>query len=138
MISRNQTILVVEDNPDHALLIRLAVRRTFPEIDVQVADDGREGVAYLAGTPPFQTRQSHPYPDLVILDLTMPGKDGFAVLEWIRAHAGSPPVVVLTSSVNPGDMVRALDLGAKAFHTKPADLEELLDIVRDMVERWID
>ena len=60
------------------------------------------------------------------------------MLEWIRAHAGSPPVVVLTSSVNPGDMVRALDLGAKAFHTKPADLEELLDIVRDMVERWID
>ena len=54
MISRNQTILVVEDNPDHALLIRLAVRRTFPEIDVQVAGDGREGVAYLAGPPPFR------------------------------------------------------------------------------------
>lgn len=139
MILRDLTILVVEDNPNHALLVRLAVRRTFPEIDVRVAGDGREGVAYLAGAPPFQSRQSHPYPDLVILDLIMPEMDGFGVLEWIRAQetSPSPPVVVLTSSVNPGDMARALDLGAKAFYTKPADLEELGQIVREIVERWI-
>ncbi len=137
MISRDRTILVVEDNPDHALLIRLAVRRTFPEIDVRVAGDGREGIAYLAGTPPFEI---HPHPDLVILDLIMPGKDGFTLLEWIRAQEGfpPPPVAVLTSSVNPSDAARALELGAKAFHTKPADLEELGEIVREMVERWIE
>ena len=96
MISRDRTILVVEDNLDHSLLLRLAVRHTFPEIDVRVAGDGREGVAYLAGTPPFQSHQSHPYPELVILDLVMPGMDGFDVLEWIRAQEGfspTPPVV---------------------------------------------
>ncbi len=140
MISRDRTILVVEDNLDHALLLRLAVRRAFPEIDVRVAGDGQEGVAYLTGDPPFQSRQSHPYPDLVILDLIMPGMDGFGVLEWIRAQehfpTPPPPVVVMTSSVNPGDMARALDLGAKAFHTKPADFEALGQIVRKIVERW--
>ena len=131
---------MVEDNPDHALLVRLAVRSTFPEIDVRDAGDGRECVAYLAGTRPFQSRASHPYPDLIILDLIMPGMDGFAVLEWIRAQEDSqtPPVVVLTSSVNPSDVARALDLGAKAFHTKPADLNELGQIVREMVEKWIE
>ena len=138
MTLSNQTILVVEDNDDHAVLVRLAVRRAFPAIDVRVAGDGREGVAYLAGTPPFQSRQSHPYPDLVILDLIMPEMDGFGVLEWIRAQEFSPtpPVVVLTSSVNPGGVARARELGAKAFYTKPADLEELGQIVREMVERW--
>ena len=137
---RDLTILVVEDDPDHALLVRLAVRRLFPEIDVRVAGDGREGIAYLAGTPPFQGRQSHPYPDLVILDLTMPEMDGFAVLEWIRAREDSPtlPVVVLTSSVNARDVDRALELGARAFHTKPGDPAELGRIVGEMVERWIE
>ena len=140
MIARDRTILVVDDNPDHALLVRLAVRSTFPEIDVRVADDGRECVAYLAGTLPFQSRASHPYPDLVILDLIMPGMDGCAVLEWIRDQEGSqtPPVAVLTSSVNPSDVARALDLGASAFHTKPADLDELGQVVREMVEQWIE
>ena len=140
MTFQELTILVVEDNADHALLVRLALRRMFPEIDVRVAGDGRDGVAYLAGTSPFEGRQSHPYPDLVILDLMMPGMDGFAVLEWIRAWEQSPtaPVVVLTSSVNPDDKARALELGAKAFYTKPAGLEELGEIVTEMVERWIE
>ena len=139
MIPRDQTILVVEDNVDHALLIRLAVQRAYPEIDVRVADDGVGGVAYLAGMPPFQSRQFHPYPDLVILDLIMPEMDGFGVLEWIRDWEGSPPppVVVLTSSVNPSDVARARELGAQDFRTKPADHEQLVQIVRELVEQWI-
>lgn len=133
------TLLVVEDARDHAILVRVAARRALPGLDVRVAGDGREGIAYLAGTPPFQDRRSHPLPDLVILDLLMPDVDGFAVLEWIREQKGSGfvPVVVLTSSENPEHEERSLALGADAFYKKPPDLDALGDVVREIVEEWI-
>jgi len=134
----DRTILVVEDNQDHALLVRIAARRAFPTVDIRVAGDGREGIAYLEGTPPFQERGSHPFPDLVILDLIMPEIDGFGVLEWMRDQENLKqlPVVVLTSSVNPSDEERVMALGAQAFHSKPANLDELVRIVREIVESW--
>ncbi len=133
------TVLVVEDNVDHALLVRIAARRACPDLDVRVVQDGETAIAYLAGETPFEDRGAHPFPQLVILDLVMPGIDGFEVLEWIgmRAELRGLPVVTLTSSVNPGDEARALGLGARAFYTKPADLDELGDAVRTMVDRWL-
>jgi CheY-like chemotaxis protein len=139
VVRRDATLLVVEDDQDHALLVRIAARRAFPLLDVRVAGDGREGIAYLAGTPPFQDRVSHPFPDLVLLDLLMPHVDGFEFLAWMgdRNLLDTLPVVVLTSSVNPGDQDRALALGAKAFHSKPASLDILDRIVREIVGEWI-
>jgi CheY-like chemotaxis protein len=139
VVPRDATLLVVEDDQDHALLVRIAARRAFPLLDVRVAGDGREGIAYLAGTPPFQDRVSHPFPDLVLLDLLMPHVDGFEFLAWMgdRNLLDTLPVVVLTSSVNPGDQDRALALGAKAFHSKPASLDILNRIVREIVGEWI-
>jgi two-component system response regulator len=133
------TLLVLEDARDHALLVRVAARRALPGLDVRVAGDGREGIAYLCGTPPFQDRRSHPLPDLIILDLLMPDVDGFTVLEWIRGQRGATraPVVVLTSSENPEHEERSLALGARAFYRKPGDLESLGEIVRGIVEEWI-
>ena len=133
------TLLVVEDARDHAILVRVAARRALPGLDVRVAGDGREGIAYLAGTPPFQDRRSHPVPNLIILDLLMPEVDGFAVLEWMGQQrvTAQVPVVVLTSSENPEHEGRAMTLGARAFHRKPAELEALGDVVRDIVEEWV-
>ena len=133
------TLLVIEDARDHALLVRVAARRALPGLDVRVAGDGREGIAYLAGTPPFQDRRSHPLPTLIILDLLMPDVDGFAVLEWMKEQRDSAqvPIVVLTSSENPEHETRSLDLGAQAFYRKPPDLEALGDVVRDIVEKWV-
>lgn len=131
------TLLVIEDARDHALLVRVAARRALPGLDVRVAGDGREGIAYLNGTPPFQDRRSHPIPDLIILDLLMPDTDGFAVLEWMAENRSQVPVVVLTSSENPEHESRSLDLGAKAFYRKPADLDALGDTVRTIVEGWV-
>ncbi|MDH3270227.1 MAG: response regulator [Gemmatimonadota bacterium] len=133
------TLLVIEDARDHAILVRVAARRALPGLDVRVAGDGREGIAYLAGTPPFQDRRSHPAPNLIILDLLMPEVDGFAVLEWIRERpaAAKCPVVVLTSSEHPDHEERSLSLGAKAFYRKPPDLEELGGVVREIVEEWV-
>lgn len=135
---RGRTILLVEDNPDHALLVRIAAERADPALDVRVAEDGLDALAYLEGTGPYASREDHPLPHLVILDLAMPRLDGFGVLEWIRGRRelATIPVVVLTSSVNPLDERRALRLGARAFHTKPADVAALGVQVRELVARW--
>ncbi len=134
------TLLVVEDARDQALLVRVAARRALPGLDVRVAGDGREGIAYLAGTPPFQDRRSHPMPDLIILDLLMPEVDGFEVLQWIGANLGArkPPVVILTSSEAVEHEDRSLQLGAKAFYLKPSSPGELGEIVRTIVEERLD
>ncbi len=135
-----ETVLVVEDNPDHAILVRIAARRAHPGLDVRVVENGDQAIAYLAGTGQFGDRVSHPFPRLVILDLVMPQTDGFGVLEWVgsRPELSDLSVVALTSSVNPGDEVRALQLGAEAFYHKPADLDELGETVRTIVERCLD
>ncbi len=133
------TLLVIEDARDHAILVRVAARRAMPGLDVQVAGDGREGIAYLEGTPPFQDRHAHPPPDLVILDLIMPGIDGFEVLAWLQRRWGPRhvPVIVLTSSENPDDERRALALGAAQFLRKPADLDSLANVVEGIVNEYL-
>ena len=130
------TLLVIEDAREHAILVRVAARRALPGLDVRVAGDGREGIAYLAGTPPFQDRRSHPHPSLVILDLIMPVIDGYAVLEWMRdaRSVEALPVVVLTSSPDPEAESRSMTLGASAFYRKPDTLDRLGDVVKEIVE----
>jgi CheY-like chemotaxis protein len=135
---RGRTILLVEDNADHALLVRMAAERADSDLDVRVVGDGLDALAYLEGTGRYASRDAHPLPHLVILDLAMPHLDGFGVLEWLRGRRelAAIPVVVLTSSANPHDERRAIRLGARAFHTKPADLDALGVQVRELVKRW--
>jgi len=134
------TLLVIEDARDHALLVRVAARRALPGLDVRVAGDGREAIAYLSGMPPFRDRRSHPLPDLIILDLLMPDVDGFAVLEWVREQKGAIrcPIVVLTSSAHSDHESKSLELGAVSFHIKPADIDSLGETVCEIVGRWIE
>ena len=139
LLMPDPTLLVIEDAREHAILVRVAARRALPGLDVRVAGDGREGIAYLAGTPPFQDRRSHPHPSLVILDLIMPEVDGFQVLEWMRGEHGpeATPVVVLTSSPDPEAEGRSLSLGASAFYRKPETLDRLGEIVKSIVDNHL-
>lgn len=139
MLAPEPTLLVVEDASDHAALIRVAARRAFPGLDVRVAGDGREGIAYLEGTPPFQDRRSHPFPDLVILDLIMPNIDGYGVLEHVKSRLWRDPfpVVVLTASTDPAARERSLSLGADEFFEKPEGLDELGRTVGEIVTTWL-
>ena len=82
----------------------------------------------------------HPYATHIFgLDLAMPEVDGFDVLEWIKDQRDPVPVpvVVLTSSINPDDEGRSLDLSAKAVYKKPTDLDDLGKVVREIVQEWI-
>ena len=139
MLMPDPTLLVIEDAREHAILVRVAASRALPGLDVRVAGDGREGIAYIAGTPPFQDRRSHPSPDLIILDLIMPEIDGYAVLTWLGDYkmAVRMPVVVLTSSPDPTAEARSLGLGAQAFYRKPDDLDELGRVVKEIVENYL-
>ena len=134
-----RTVLVVEDDPDHALLVRKAAQKFDPEVDVRVVVKGESAVAYLSGDAPFDDRADHPLPDLVILDLLLPGLGGFDVLEWATAREDlrDVPIVVLSSSVNPADRLRSLEGGARSFHSKPPDAVELGRTVGDILSRWI-
>ena len=138
-MASTRTLLVVEDNPDHALLVRMAAERVDPSLDVRVVEEGEGAVAYLAGESPFADRAAHPLPSLVILDLLLPGLGGFDVLEWAggREELEGIPVVVLSSSVNPHDRSRSLELGARSFHSKPPDVAELGETVGRIVRRWV-
>lgn len=139
MRSSDPTLLVIEDARVDAMLIRVAARRSMPGLDVRVAGDGHEGIAYLEGLPPYQERRSHPFPELIILDLLMPNLDGFGVLEWLRDRkgVGRVPVVVLTGSADPDHERRCHELGVEAFHRKPADPEKLVSLVGEIVEEHL-
>src|SRR5204863_3408020 len=93
-------ILLADDRDDDILLIRKALQRGDVLNPLQVVRDGDETIAYLSGEGKYANRAEYPVPDLLLLDLKMPGKDGFEVLRWIRRRPGLSAlrVVVLTSS----------------------------------------
>lgn len=139
MIERGPTLLVIEDAQDQALLVGAAARNAHPGLEVDTANNGVDGIAYLRESAPFAEQPTRPTPDLVILDLFMPELDGFEVLRWIQERQNPLPfpVVVLTGSPKPEDEARALQLGAVAVHQKPTDLVSLGETVQSIVHRWI-
>lgn len=120
-------VLLVEDNPADVLMVREAIRTSTVEADVLIAYDGEQALRLLTE---LEFR-----PDFIILDLNVPKFSGLQILERYRAKEG-PPVLVLTSSVNPQDEKRAFELGAKEYLVKPTDLDTYLSTVRQAVERW--
>src|SRR5688500_8647763 len=104
-----ETILLAEDNEDHVLLIKRAFVQARFLNPVQVVGDGVEAIAYLNGDSKYADRKEYPIPALLLLDLKMPNKDGFEVLEWIgkQPHLRHLRVVVLTTSDRIFDVKRA-------------------------------
>jgi CheY-like chemotaxis protein len=92
--------------------------------------DGEQCVAYLSGTGKFANRDEFPLPDLLLLDLKMPGMDGFDVLLWLRQQPtlSALRVIVITSSESLRDVNRAYQLGANSFLVKPGDFENYIEM----------
>jgi len=123
-----ETILLAEDNEDHVTLIRRAFVQARLLNPVQAVPDGLEAIAYLTGEGKYADRKQYPMPALLLLDLKMPNKDGFEVLEWLRhqPELRHLRVVVLTTSDRIFDVQRAYELGAHSFLTKPLDLRDFV------------
>src|SRR5436190_24124850 len=82
----SKVVLVVEDNPDDVSLVQLGARNAECPFHFKFVEDGEQALAYLEGTGRYTDRSAYPLPDLVVLDLNMPRRDGFEVLKWIRTR----------------------------------------------------
>jgi len=130
-------ILMAEDNPGDVTLTRKALKEGKLTNNLHVVNDGVEAMTYLNGEGEYADR---PRPDLILLDLNMPRKDGRAVLEEIKSDDDLKriPVVVLTSSEAEEDVAKSYELHANAYLTKPIDFDGFLDIVGTLEEFWLE
>jgi two-component system response regulator len=134
-----RTFLLVEDNPDDAEMAVLAFGKTDLGIQIDHAVDGVEALEYLL-PPPTAARATKPLPSAVLLDLKLPRVSGLEVLQRLRADPRTKllPVVVLTSSSHPADVVSSYDLGCNSYVRKPVDFERFLEVARYLGIYWLD
>jgi CheY-like chemotaxis protein len=132
-------ILLAEDISDDVFLFRRALSKAGVRNPVQVVTDGEEALSYLSGAGKFADRATYPLPFLAILDLKMPYRSGFEVLSWIKSHPSlfDLPVVVLSSSAQKLDQLRAYELGARSYLVKPPTPQAFLDLATSMDSFYI-
>ena len=135
---KNQTleILLVEDNPGDVRLTREALREGSIDNHLSVARDGVEALAFLRRQGEFVNANR---PDMILLDLNLPRKDGREVLAEIKVdeELRRIPVVVLSTSQDEQDIARSYDLHANCYIAKPVDLEQFIGVVRSIEEFWL-
>jgi CheY-like chemotaxis protein len=129
-------VLLVEDDAGDVLMTREALREGKVLNRLSVVTDGVEALDYLRGQEPFADATR---PDLILLDLNLPRRDGRQVLEDVK---GDPdlrriPVVVLTTSEAEEDVLRSYDLHANAYVTKPVDFDRFVEVIRQIDEFFI-
>jgi CheY-like chemotaxis protein len=131
-------ILVVDDNEDDVLLIERAFNKAGMRERVRVVRDGEQAINYLRGRGIYANREKFPLPFLVLLDLKMPGTDGFEVLQWARGEADLKRLlfVVLTSSNLQTDVDHAYELGANSYLVKPVEFDEMVHLVQRFQAYW--
>jgi CheY-like chemotaxis protein len=131
MSNEHSVFLLVEDNEDDAFFMRRAFQDAGLRNPLHIVTNGEQAIDYLAGAPPFADREKHPLPDMIFLDLKMPGRDGFDVLAWLRQEKKfEGPVAVLTSSPEEIDRTRARQLGADCYLLKPPTTAMLVSCCR--------
>lgn len=128
-------VLLVEDNPGDVRLTREALKEGKLRISLNVVGDGLEAMAYLRRQGSFTGAA---IPDLILLDLNLPKKDGREVLEEIKADPGLMPipVVILTTSEAEEDILRSYNLHANCYITKPVDIDQFVKIVKVIEDFW--
>lgn len=129
-------VLLVEDDPGDVLLTREAFEDNKVRNNLNVVGDGEEAMAYLRREGRYADA---PRPDLILLDLNLPRKDGREVLSEVKAdpELRSIPVVVLTTSAADEDILRSYDLHANAYVTKPVDFERFIEVVRQIDDFFV-
>lgn len=122
--------LLVEDNEDDVFFMERAFQQAGVHNPLHVVRNGEEAIDYLSGQHDYLDRERYPVPDLIFLDLKMPGVNGFEVLKWMREQSLKLPVAVLTSSPEEIDREQAFDLGAECYLLKPPTKEMVLDCIK--------
>ena len=135
---REQPILLVEDNKDDVELTLMAFSQSRITNPVVIAQDGVEALDYLFGQGRHEGRDTRQQPVVILLDLKLPRLGGLEVLESLRADERTKyvPVVILTTSTEQADMLRAGDLHANSYVRKPIDFETFVDAARQLGLYW--
>ncbi|HVK99835.1 MAG TPA: response regulator [Dongiaceae bacterium] len=133
------TILLVEDNADDELLALRALKKTSVPSNIIVARDGEEALDYLFGLGKYAGRNVGDQPKVVFLDLKLPKLSGIDVLRSIRKDDRTcrMPVVLLTSSDEPQDLIDGYDSGANSYINKPVDFNEFVEQVKLLGQYWL-
>jgi two-component system, response regulator len=139
MSAAPRSILLVEDNPDDVDLTLRAFRRAGITTPVQVVRDGVEAIDYLFAQGAYADRAGRELPAVVLLDLKLPLLDGHEVLRRIRGDPRTRmlPVVILTSSVEEGDLKRSYGQGANSYVRKPVSYTEFVEEARQLGLYWL-
>lgn len=132
-------ILLVEDNPADVEITIEAFRRSHKGNRVFVCRDGEEALDFLFRRGPYVKAGAAPRPDLILLDLNLPKKNGVEVLELVKTDGQMKdiPVVVLTTSDREEDVARCYRVGANSYLTKPVQFDDCLKLVEDIQEYWL-
>jgi len=132
-------ILLVEDNPDHVLIIKRALELNNVLNEVRVVEDGQEALDYLYRRGRYADPEAAPRPGLILLDIKLPKVDGFEVLKQIKSDPMLKmiPIIMLTSSEQEADVVRSYLNGANSYIVKPIRFTEFVEKVREVKLYWI-
>lgn len=139
MSIRDETILLVEDNPDDVELTLRAFKKNNIANEVVIARDGAEALDYLFGNGAYTDRDANDTPRIILLDLKLPKVDGLQVLERLRADERTKltPVVILTSSKEEQDLISGYKSGANSYVRKPVDFNKFVEAVRQIGLYWL-
>jgi CheY-like chemotaxis protein len=138
-LSQPAIFLMAEDDPDDRFLIKEAFAEGRVANRLLFVQDGVELIDYLVGRGRYADRRASPFPDLILLDLNMPRKDGREAMEEIKANPlwRRIPVVVMTTSKTEEDILRSYDIGAAGFVTKPITFVGLVEVIRGLEDYWV-
>src|SRR5947207_14479174 len=137
-MSSQPAVLVADDDANDVFFLRRAFQKAGYSCPILEVPDGERAICYLNGSDGFADRNRFPIPSLLFLDLKMPKVSGFEVLEWLQKHHNfaTMKVVVLSSSNLPGDVQKARALGAHDYRVKPADIDDMITMVKDVARQW--
>lgn len=132
------TMLVVEDQESDYHFIELAMKESRFPTRVRWVQNGIEATQYLMGEGRFADRVEYPLPDILLLDLKMPGMSGHDLLEWLqkRPQYQVIPTLVMSSSDQPQDIRRSYELGATTYFVKPIRFETFVDLCKHIAGYW--
>ena len=136
---QENTILLVEDNPDDEALALRAFRNIDDIKSVVVVRDGAEALDYLFGTGTYEGRDTRLQPRLILLDMKLPKLNGLDVLRRVRMDERTRfhPVVLMTSSRQESDIMAGYSLGANSYIQKPVNFDEFAEAMRDLARYWM-
>jgi CheY-like chemotaxis protein len=133
------TVLLVEDDLNDIFIVKRAFKTANFSAHLQVVTDGQEAISYLRGDEKYSEREAFPLPKLIVMDIRMPRRSGFEVLEWVKTGdrlLRRIPIVIVSSSENPADINRAYELGANAYMVKPVNFREVEHLFETITHYW--